>query len=299
MSIRITSDNSSDELRIDPISKALRATLYNTDGSQVIDELISILNSTSTLLGVSATFNGTFEDVSKFNTMKIVIFSNITSATNGLTVQFSEDGANIYFTKTFTYSTINAGRQIILPIMAKYVRVIYTNNVSAQTTFRLITEYSSRIYFNFLRNSDQLPADFDSPIFRAILSMQGNGVSSPLGVTDTQVTAVGASAGAALTLTIPAGGTGLFQYITELNIYKFNAAALTAAATPVNVTTTNLSSLVVPFPADAALQGTINKEQIKPRTPFKSNTANTATTIVCPVTTGVIWRVTALYYLGT
>lgn len=110
---------------------------------------------------------------------------------------------------------------------------------------------------------------------------------------------VTAAVGVAATLTIPAGGVGLFHYITRIQVQRFATALLTAGATPVLVTTTNLpGTRVLSFPADAAAQGTIYTEQIETAQPLKSTAANTATTIVCPATPLVIWRVTADYYLG-
>ncbi|UQN10341.1 hypothetical protein [Deinococcus sp. QL22] len=111
-------------------------------------------------------------------------------------------------------------------------------------------------------------------------------------------TAVGA-AGAALTLTLAAPGTGLRHYLTYLAINRFAAAALTAAAVPVTVTTTNLPGpLAFSFGAEAAAQGTLDRWREDFAAPLVSSAQNTATTIVCPVTTGVIWRVTAGYYVA-
>lgn len=111
-------------------------------------------------------------------------------------------------------------------------------------------------------------------------------------------TATGAAA-AAVTLTLAAPGAGLFHYISRLIIQRHTSAALTAAATPIIVTTTNLpGSRAFSFPADAAAQGVVAQEIMEPCIPLKSSAANTATTIVCPATTGVIWRVTADYYIG-
>lgn len=110
---------------------------------------------------------------------------------------------------------------------------------------------------------------------------------------------VTAAIGVAATLTIPAAGAGLFHYITRLQVQRFAGAVLTPAATPVLVTTTNLpGARVLSFPAEAAAQGTIYSEIIEPSQPLRSSAANTATTIVCPATTGVIWRVTADYYVA-
>jgi len=118
------------------------------------------------------------------------------------------------------------------------------------------------------------------------------------GVTPTLGTAVGAS-GAAVTLTLGAPGAGLRHYITYLSINRFAAAVLTAAATPVTVTTTNLpGTLAFSFPADAATLGTIDRWREDFAYPIVASAQNTATTIVCPATTSVIWRVTAGYYVA-
>lgn len=117
-------------------------------------------------------------------------------------------------------------------------------------------------------------------------------------VTPTLVTAVGA-ASAAVTLTLPAPGAGLRQYLTYLSINRFASAVLTAAAAPVTVTTTNLpGTLAFSFPADAALLGSIDRWREDFAFPLAASAQNTAVTIVCPVTTGVIWRVTGGYYVA-
>ena len=117
-------------------------------------------------------------------------------------------------------------------------------------------------------------------------------------VTPLVVTAVGAAA-AAVTLTLPAPGLGLRQYLTYLRIGRFATAALTAAAAPVTVTTTNIPGTpAFTFPADAALQGTLFNYQEDFAYPIMGNAQNTAMTVVCPATTAVIWRVTAGYYVA-
>lgn len=117
-------------------------------------------------------------------------------------------------------------------------------------------------------------------------------------VTSSIGTATGAS-GAAVTLTLAAPGAGLRHYLTYLSINRYAAAVLTASATPVVVTTTNLpGSLAFTFPADAAALGTIDRWREDFAFPVASSALNTNTTIVCPVTTGVIWRVTAGFYVA-
>lgn len=117
-------------------------------------------------------------------------------------------------------------------------------------------------------------------------------------ITPALVTATGTS-GSAVTLTIPNPGAGLRNYVTYLSVNRFAAALLSAAATPVLVTTTNLpGSLVLSMPADAAAQGTLFPWREDFAYALASSAQNSTTTIVCPATTGVIWRATAGYYVA-
>lgn len=108
-----------------------------------------------------------------------------------------------------------------------------------------------------------------------------------------------AAVSTAITLTIPAAGVGLYNYLTGLRISKFNTALLTAAAAPVIVTTTGIiGTPSFSFPADASAQGTIFLNTFEFTNPVKGTATNTALTVVCPATTNVIWRVTAAFYIG-
>lgn len=118
------------------------------------------------------------------------------------------------------------------------------------------------------------------------------------GITPLLVTATGA-ASAAVTLTLPAPGAGLRQYLTYLRITRFASALLTAAATPVLVTTTGLPGTpVFSLPAEAAAQGTVFAYQEDFVYPLAASAQNATLTVVCPVTTGVIWRVTGGYFVA-
>lgn len=124
------------------------------------------------------------------------------------------------------------------------------------------------------------------------------GLHEMLSVTPSIGTSVGA-AGAAVTLTLATPGAGLRHYLTYLSINRFATALLTAAAAPVTVTTTNLpGSLAFSFPAEAAAQGTIDRWREDFAFPIAASAQNTATTIVCPATTAVIWRVTAGFFVA-
>lgn len=108
-----------------------------------------------------------------------------------------------------------------------------------------------------------------------------------------------AAAGAACTLTIPAPGVGMYQYIDWIRISHFAAALLTAGASPTIVTSTNLPGTPSwNFRADAAPQGTETPLVVQNGMPIRASAANTAVTIVAPVTTGVLWKISASWRVG-
>lgn len=119
------------------------------------------------------------------------------------------------------------------------------------------------------------------------------------GEISTSAGTITAAAAAAATLTLAAPGVGLRHYITGIYIDRHTSALLTAAATPVVITTTNLpGSLAFSIPADAAPQGQVYKEKFEPTRAIMASAQNTATTIVAGAIAGVIWRITALFYVA-
>jgi hypothetical protein len=122
---------------------------------------------------------------------------------------------------------------------------------------------------------------------------------SLIGATTSLLVSPTGAAGAAVTATLPSPGAGLRHYVTYLRILRSASAALTAGAAPTVVTTTNLpGTLAFSFGADAALQGTDKLIQEDFAYPLAALAQATATTIVAPVTTGVIWRITVGYYVA-
>lgn len=148
----------------------------------------------------------------------------------------------------------------------------------------IVTAYTSGSATTVLAASNSLFDDF----------AKNGGITASIGTT------TGAAA-AAVTLTLAAPGAGLRHYLTYLSMVRVNgtASALTASATPVVCTTTNLpGSLAFTRAADALAAGAADHWREDFTFPLMSSLQNTATTIVCPATTGVIWRVTAGYYVA-
>lgn len=108
------------------------------------------------------------------------------------------------------------------------------------------------------------------------------------------VTATGAAA-AAVTLTLPAVAAQ-FHRISTVEIEAYSTVARVGGVTPVLVTSTNLPGSPVWTFASAAAIGSTDTKVFYFNSPVKSSVANTATTIVCPATASVIWRVNVSYY---
>jgi hypothetical protein len=108
-----------------------------------------------------------------------------------------------------------------------------------------------------------------------------------------------AAVGVTLTLTLPSI-PGLRHYIDELVITRSATAVLTASATPVVVTTTNLPGpLALTFGQDVAGIGIDREVRISGGPGGLAATAlGTNTTIVMPAYVGVIWRANCLYHYG-
>lgn len=97
-------------------------------------------SSTATLLS-GATFTGVAEEVINFASICVSVFSNVASASSGLSLQFSSDGTNWDVSYPFTVGA-GTGRTFKAGIEARYFRVVYTNGGTSQASFRLQTVFS-------------------------------------------------------------------------------------------------------------------------------------------------------------
>jgi hypothetical protein len=204
--------------------------------------------------------------------------AGITGSPTGI-LEGSVDGTNFITIGMFTAITMAQVSTLSIPAVGGN----YFADVAAfrLVRFRCIAAPSAGTYTVTLRASNSDAVAIMQPIPATVLG-----------------TATGAAA-AAVTLTLTSGGTGLFHYLTRLRIESHPSALLTAAATPVIVTTTNIpGSLAFSIPADARAQGVPFIIDQDHKNPIRSTAAGTNTTIVCPVTTAVIWRVTAYGYVG-
>lgn len=95
-------------------------------------------NSTITPLGINGVFTGVWKELTSYINVSVAISTDKTSITDGLVVQWSQDGITVDDTDVFTIQA-GATKQFTFGAAHKYLRIKYTNDGVAQTVFRLQT----------------------------------------------------------------------------------------------------------------------------------------------------------------
>lgn len=132
----------------------------------------SVLNSSTTPLGADAEFVGSAEDVSSYADVSLFIQSDVSSAVDGLVVEFSADGGLTWGAPpdTFTY---NVGGTYIFTFgaPAAHMRVRYKNGSVAQSFFLLrVLLHPVRIKPSSHRISDPIDLENDVELVKAVIS---------------------------------------------------------------------------------------------------------------------------------
>jgi hypothetical protein len=130
------------------------------------DNLISSNNSTTSLLGISANFTGTGDDVSGFTSVTITVYADQASAADGMKFQFSTDNSNWDDSYDFTLENAGDTRRFQFPVTARYFRLNYTNGGTGQGAFRVQTIYHA----NNVQTSVHVIGDNTSPDRSATLT---------------------------------------------------------------------------------------------------------------------------------
>lgn len=223
----------------------------------------------------------------------VVIYLNGTGTFNATyNVQGSADGVNYFDLLCFPYGTGSLGGTLPLPgqpilseaVNAAAVQRALSTAISGLQKVRVrLTAYTSGTCAVTINSDD---CGNLNPYVR-------DQKASTLMVSTT------AAVSTAVTATLPAVA-GLRHYIDRISVVRSATAALTAAAAPVVVTTTNIPGAPqLTFGSDAGGVGS-DKEQVMEfgGAGIAATAVGTATTIVCPIWTGVIWRVNVAYRLG-
>lgn len=105
-----------------------------------------------------------------------------------------------------------------------------------------------------------------------------------------------------VTLTIPAAGVGLFNYLVALEISLYVSTSVTGAATPVAVTSSGITgtpSYSIASGTSAVVGALLDRLLMQfSGIPLKGSAANTTMVFTAPAVTGAIWRINAYYYTG-
>jgi len=253
------------------------ALLYDSRGNEYVGQLdalggVTITDARAATASLAAINAEALSDLNGHATLSIDIRGTFVGTA---VVEGTIDGTNYvtivaYNVATATYvASVTAAAQLVASV-AGYRRVRV--RCSAYTSGAIVVAMRATI------------ADFTTLVER---------IPATSGLTAT------AAAGVAVTLTIPAPGAGLYQYVDWIRIHKFASALLVAGVAPVIVTTTNLPGTPsFNFAADAALAGTGESLVVQNGMPIRGITANTAITVVAPLTTSILWKITASWRVG-
>lgn len=131
---------------------------------------ISANNSTTDLLDANDVYLGISEDTLNYSDIKVSIFSDVASKTDGLEIQFSFDASTWYTTDTYTI-VANTCKTFSLACIGRYFRIKYTNSSSAQTTFCLET----RLCINTSKGSshridDAISGEDDAELMKSVIT---------------------------------------------------------------------------------------------------------------------------------
>jgi len=157
----------------------LRGATDNTLIGNVSDRLlshnyfhaeVSTGNSTTLNLGSSGVFTGSWIDILEFNNVVITVITSHASATDGLIVQWSNDGSNVHSVDNFTINA-NAGKQFSFGRLTRYFRVVYTNGATPQTSFSLQTILCvGALKTSSHRMRDAIVNDDDAELVKAVIT---------------------------------------------------------------------------------------------------------------------------------
>lgn len=287
---------------LDGTSKAVvGATGLKIDGSAVTQPVSTIDTVTSS--GTLGALNATVVlAVAGYTGASAMVFGGANTLIGNIIFDVSTDNQTTYITTyskdaaaqgyfvTNTFTSPNLGNQfeIVLFPGVTHVRARVSAYTSGSVTCTLAgTKVQTKTLWTYGK---------DSTLAARALNCDniGNLISSQLAAT--LVISTTAATGVAVTATLPAVALN-FHYISLIEITKYFTAANAASATPLVVTTTNLpGSLAYTFGQPLGTIGTSETRIIQSNSPIKSSVVNTNTTIVCPATTGIIWRLNVYYY---
>lgn len=126
-------------------------------------------NSSIVPLTGGATFTGDAFETLNYGIVFVSVYADVASATDGLHVQQSIDGVNWDFEDHFTIAA-GANENYGINPHARYLRIVYTNGGSAQTTFRLQVIAKGNSKPSSHRLQDTVTTQDDAELVKSVLA---------------------------------------------------------------------------------------------------------------------------------
>lgn len=259
------------------------AILQNSAGTEILPRYDSASSGTLSALNAELVLGGAAPTATNFIDGCNVVAIDLRTAAMNATLSFeaSTDGTNYY----------------PVPVIRQDTQAMVTAIVVTTTLGVTCHAYVGGWRQLRVRVSSFTSGSVVATMRGSLAARPANGLELPY--PSSLAVTVTAAANTGATLTIPAGGAGLFHYIAAIEITRNATAALAGTATLV-ITTTNLPGTLAWSVGNAMAAGGTQIDVSRDFScPLKSTAANTNTTIVMPVPgAAVLWRANAYYYLG-
>lgn len=146
---------------------------YTTIGA--IDGLIPIETSTTDPLASAGVYTSEAIDTKNYGIIVVSVYSDVASAADGLSIQFSTDKTNWRWTDEYTISA-TTGKTFSVQPQARYMRVVYTNGGTIQAVFDLQTQLKP-VYIkpSSHRIADPISGQDDSELVKAVITGENPG----------------------------------------------------------------------------------------------------------------------------
>lgn len=142
-----------------------------------VDSIVDENNSTTAVLSAGAEFVGQATDITEYSSIMVSTYSDQGSATDGLKIEQSSDGANWDHCDEFTISA-TTGKNFTINPFARYMRVRYLNGPVNQTEFRLqVVLKATQATPSAHRIQDSISDDDDARLVKAVLTGENGGGS--------------------------------------------------------------------------------------------------------------------------
>lgn len=180
-----------------------------------IPSFVDTGNSTSTPLAGGASFTGA-TTYTRAAAIAVFAYSNVSSATNGLVIEFSGNGVNWDHDHQHT---VTGGTEFLVEttLRSPYYRVRYTNGASAQAAFRLVTMTRDVVGAGTITTVRDVPTDDDhAQVTQSIIigrTTAGGGSYIPVKVNPSGALTVDATQGSSPWLVAGRDGGAVTQFL--------------------------------------------------------------------------------------